>query len=176
MIKYSLHCEFQHSFEGWFSDSGSFEKQLELGLVSCPECGNSKIRRALMTPNLSDGKHRKQLAVPTGESKSEKSLLDDSESTEQRQKTSPHEGKQMSDRSKQQLSADQLMTMVRHIRSYVETNGRNVGDKFAEEALKIHYGEKKQDLIYGTCSPEEGEQLADEGVEFAELPLLPKDN
>ena len=176
MIKYSLHCEFHHSFEGWFSDSGSFEKQCELDLVSCPECGNSKIRRALMTPNLSDGKHREQSVVPEAESNSEKLSSDNNLSFEQNRKTSSKVDKQMSGLSKQQISPQQLFTMVRHIRSYVETNGRNVGDKFAEEALKIHYGEKKQDLIYGTCSPEEGEQLADEGVEFAELPLLPKDN
>jgi len=62
MIKYTLLCEFQHSFEGWFSDSTSFEKQCKLNLVSCPECGNSAIKRALMTPNLSVSSHKKKNA------------------------------------------------------------------------------------------------------------------
>jgi len=68
------------------------------------------------------------------------------------------------------------MTMLRQIRNHVEKNGRNVGDKFADEALKIHYGDKEQETIYGTCTPEEGEKLAEEGVQFAELPEFPKDN
>ena len=78
--------------------------------------------------------------------------------------------------SNKQLGPQQVVTMLRNIRSYFEKNGRNVEDKFAEEALKIHYGEKDPDLIYGTCTPEEGEKLEEEGVEFAKLPILPKDN
>ena len=179
MIKYSLMCEFHHSFEGWFSNSASFEKQCERDLIACPECGNSKVKRALMTPNLSAGKHRNQPA--DGVLKSEVSPVEAGSSMEQNSNLSVPADNQMKEQSKrqitpQQVTPEQIITMVRHVRRYVETNGRNVGDKFAEEALKIHYGEKEQDIIYGTCTPEEGEQLADEGVEFAEIPLLPKDN
>jgi len=43
--------------------------------------------------------------------------------------------------------------------------------------MKMCFGnEKEPDLIYGTCTTEEGEKLEEEGVEFAQLPLLPKDN
>ena len=184
MIKYSLMCEFHHSFEGWFSNSASFEQQCERDLIACPECGNSKVKRALMTPNLSAGKHRNQPA--DGVLKSEVSPVEAGSSMEQNSNLSVPADNQMKEQSKQQITPqqitpqqitpEQIITMVRHVRRYVETNGRNVGDKFAEEALKIHYGEKEQDIIYGTCTPEEGEQLADEGVEFAEIPLLPKDN
>ncbi len=176
MIKYSLICEFHHSFEGWFSDSESFEKQCEHDLIACPECGNNKIKRALMTPNLSAGKHRNQLLVPDGVSKSDVSPVDGASSMEHNSNISLPADKQIKEQSKQQISPEQVVTMVRQIRRYIEAHGRNVEDKFAEEALKIHYGEKKQDIIYGTCTPEEGEHLADEGVEFAEIPLLPKDN
>ncbi len=176
MIKYSLICEFHHSFEGWFSNSASFEQQCERDLIACPECGNSKVKRALMTPNLSAGKHSNQLAIPDGVLKSEVSPVEAGSSMEQNSSLSMPADNQMKDQLKQQITPEQIITMVRHVRRYVETNGRNVGNKFAEEALKIHYGEKEQDLIYGTCTPEEGEQLADEGIEFAEIPLLPKDN
>lgn len=174
MIKYSLICEFHHSFEGWFSNSASFEQQCERDLIACPECGNSKVKRALMTPNLSAGKHRNQPA--DGVLKSEVSPVEARSSMEQNSNLSVPVDNQMKGQSKQQITPEQIKIMLRHVRRYVETNGRNVGDKFAEEALKIHYGEKEQDIIYGTCTPEEGEQLADEGVEFAEIPLLPKDN
>ena len=40
--------------------SASFEKQCDLNLVCCPECGNSKVKRALMTPDLSAGEYKKQ--------------------------------------------------------------------------------------------------------------------
>ena len=176
MIKYSLICEFHHSFEGWFSDSASFEQQCERDLIACPECGNSKVKRALMTPNLSAGKHRNQPAIPDGVLKSEVSPVEAGSSMEQNLSLSVPADNQMKDQLKQQITPEQIITMVRHVRRYVETNGSNVGNKFAEEALKIHYGEKEQELIYGTCTPEEGEQLADEGIEFAEIPLLPKDN
>ena len=176
MIKYSLICELHHPFEGWFSDSESFEKQCERDLISCPECGNGKIRRALMTPNLSTGKHNNQLVVPNGAPKSEVNEVEGAFCMEQNPNISLATDKQTKEQSKQQISPEQVITMVRHIRRYVEANGRNVGNKFAEEALKIHYGEEKQDIIYGTCTPEEGEQLADECVEFSEIPLLPKVN
>ncbi len=129
-----------------------------------------------MTPNLSAGKHRNQPAIPDGVLKSEVSPVEAGSSMEQNSSLSVPADNQMKDQLKQQITPEQIITMVRHVRRYVETNGSNVGDKFAEEALKIHYGEKEQDLIYGTCTPEEGEQLADEGIEFAEIPLLPKDN
>ena len=129
-----------------------------------------------MTPNLSAGKHRNQPAVPNGVLKSEVSPVEAGSSMEQNSNLSVPVDNQMKGQSKQQITPEQIKIMLRHVRRYVETNGRNVGDKFAEEALKIHYGEKEQDIIYGTCTPEEGEQLADEGVEFAEIPLLPKDN
>ena len=176
MIKYSLICELHHPFEGWFSDSESFEKQCEHDLISCPECGSGKIRRALMTPNLSTGKQNNQLVVPVGAPKSEVPQVEGTLYMEQNPNISLPADKQTKEQSKQQISPEQVITMMRHIRRYVEANGRNVGNKFAEEALKIHYGEEKQDIIYGTCTPEEGEQLADEGVEFSEIPLLPKVN
>ena len=174
MIKYSLICEFHHSFEGWFSNSASFEQQCERDLIACPECGNSKVKRALMTPNLSAGKHRNQPADSV--LRSEVSPVEAGSSMEQNSNLSVPADNQMKEQSEQQITPEQIMIMVRNVRRYVETNGSNVGDKFAEEALKIHYGEKEQDIIYGTCTPEEREQLVDEGVEFAEIPLLPKDN
>ena len=175
MIKYSLICEFLHSFEAWFSSSASFEKQCDLNLVTCPECGNSKIRRALMTPNLSAGynkkKHNQVEGSHSDATSSEEGIMHGQDYPKTSQIT-----KRSNLSSNNQINSVQVMTMLRNIRNYFEKNGRNVGNKFAEEALKIHYGEKEPDLIYGTCTPEEGEQLTDEGVEFAELPPIPKDN
>ena len=176
MIKYSLHCEFLHTFEAWFSDSASFEKQCELSLVSCPECGSSKIKRALMTPNLSAGNNKNQQKPVTEAINSDVMALEGRNSNEPESAQTSRATERSNLKSDKQISPVQVITMLRNIHSYFEKNGRNVGNTFAQEALKIHYGEKEPDLIYGTCTEEEGEQLVDEGVEFAEFPTLPKDN
>lgn len=50
MIKYSLRCEAEHAFEGWFSSGNDFDGQLSRGLVTCPVCGTAAVSKALMAP------------------------------------------------------------------------------------------------------------------------------
>ena len=56
------------------------------------------------------------------------------------------------------------------LRKYVEENAENVGEKFPEEARKIHYGEAVDRHIYGETTLEEAQELAEEGVDVAPLP------
>ncbi len=62
---------------------------------------------------------------------------------------------------------------LRKLKRMVETNCENVGDRFAEEARKIHYGETAARGIYGGTTREEAEALVDEGIEFGQIPWLP---
>ncbi|NTJ44820.1 DUF1178 family protein [Agrobacterium larrymoorei] len=57
----------------------------------------------------------------------------------------------------------------------IRANAEDVGDKFAEEARKIHYGETEERGIIGQASIEEAKALLDEGIEVAALPVLPDD-
>jgi hypothetical protein len=66
-----------------------------------------------------------------------------------------------------------IREMLRKVRQKVESEADYVGDKFAEEARKIHYGEVDPRGIYGEASREEVTGLLDEGVEFMPLPVLP---
>ena len=50
MIRFSLHCDKEHEFEGWFASSADFDSQSERGLVECPLCGSHKVGKALMAP------------------------------------------------------------------------------------------------------------------------------
>ena len=50
MIKYALGCAEGHSFESWFPDSAAFEQQRKRGLVACPECGSTRVEKAIMAP------------------------------------------------------------------------------------------------------------------------------
>jgi hypothetical protein len=52
MIKYALGCENGHAFESWFPDSASYEKQLRRDLVACPECGSTRVEKAIMAPSV----------------------------------------------------------------------------------------------------------------------------
>ena len=56
MIKYSLKCDKDHSFEAWFSDSLNFEKQNIKKLISCPSCSSLEITKNIMAPNISSKK------------------------------------------------------------------------------------------------------------------------
>ena len=56
----------------------------------------------------------------------------------------------------------------------MEQNFENAGPRFAEEARKIHYGDAEKRSIYGAATLSEAQELREEGIEFGELPLLPK--
>ena len=67
-----------------------------------------------------------------------------------------------------------MRQMFRAYRRFIEENAEAVGDKFAEEARKIHYGETPDRHIYGEATFEEAKELAEEGVDVAALPPDPE--
>ncbi|MBN8533712.1 MAG: DUF1178 family protein [Rhizobiales bacterium] len=67
----------------------------------------------------------------------------------------------------------EMRQFMRAYRQFVENNAEHVGDKFAEEARKIHYGETEERAIYGAATPTEVRELREEGVEVAPVPILP---
>lgn len=70
-------------------------------------------------------------------------------------------------------SAD-VMRRIRAMQEHVERTCEPVGERFAEEARRIHYGETEERGIYGEASPDEARALKDEGIAFARLPWAPK--
>jgi hypothetical protein len=52
MIKYTLICEQDHEFEGWFASAAGYDRQVEGGQVTCPVCGSAQVRKGIMTPNI----------------------------------------------------------------------------------------------------------------------------
>jgi len=67
-----------------------------------------------------------------------------------------------------------MMQALRELRDHVEKNADYVGEQFAEEARKIHYGETDQRNIYGEASKDEAEALAEEGIDVAMIPWVPR--
>jgi len=64
MIRYALVCEDEHRFEAWFSASADYDRQAEAGLVECPHCGSTKVRKQIMAPAVA-GARRKEARQPT---------------------------------------------------------------------------------------------------------------
>ena len=71
--------------------------------------------------------------------------------------------------------AAELLALMRKLREHVESTADYVGDRFAEEARRIHYEEVEARGIYGEATAEEARDLIDEGIEVAPLPRLPED-
>lgn len=96
-----------------------------------------------------------------GDSKVEKSLM---------APAVPAKGQATAKDAEKAQAATEVMQSLYQMRQQVEENCDNVGEDFAEEARKIHYGETETRNIYGKATPEEAEALADEDIEFGILP------
>ena len=151
MIHYQLRCSAEHVFDGWFRDSAAFETQATAGLVACPECGDSKVNRVLMAPSISRGG----------------GVVD------QAGQSSAPEPTPVPAKAATGMPA-QVRAMLQKLRSEVERNCEDVGDRFAAEARAIHRGESKPRGIYGESTPEQAEALSDEGIEVARIPWVPR--
>ena len=69
----------------------------------------------------------------------------------------------------------ELRAKLKELRDHIVKNADNVGERFPNEARKMHYGDIEHRPIYGEASPEEARSLIDEGVEVSSLPVLPDD-
>ena len=69
----------------------------------------------------------------------------------------------------------ELRAKLKELRDHIVKNADNVGERFPNEARKMHYGDIEHRPIYGEASPEEARSLIEEGVEVSPLPILPDD-
>ena len=66
--------------------------------------------------------------------------------------------------------------MMKAFRDHVVANSEDVGDRFAEEARRIHFDETEKRSIRGQATADEAKALREDGVPFAPLPVLPDDH
>ncbi|MFN4142072.1 DUF1178 family protein [Aestuariivirga sp.] len=145
MIRYDLICDQGHAFDGWFRNSAAYDAQAAGGFVACSLCGSTKVEKQLMAPGIPAKANRKDDAPR----------------------------KMVSGPVDPRLAM--MMQMVRQMRKHVEENAEYVGERFADEARKIHYEETEQRGIYGEASPEDAKALIEEGIAVHPLPRLPED-
>ena len=149
MIRYDLICAGGHEFDGWFSNSAAFDEQARKGLVSCVHCGSTRIEKQLMAPGIPVKSNRK---------------------AEPAEKVKP-----MLAGAALSLREQKLIQMMRDVRKAVEENAEYVGDRFADEARKIHYEEAEKRGIYGETTSDDAKALIEEGIEIHPLPVLPEE-
>jgi hypothetical protein len=155
MIRYQLRCELGHPFESWFQSSAAYETQERRKLVSCPACGSSRVERAIMAPQIVSKKGPDSAApAPAAEAAPA---------------PAPASTPLMLAQERE------LRAKLKELRDHIVKNADNVGERFPNEARKMHYGDIEHRPIYGEASPDEARALIDEGVEVSPLPVLPGD-
>ncbi|MCM0001220.1 MAG: DUF1178 family protein [Erythrobacter sp.] len=146
MIVYDLACIEGHRFEGWFGSSADYEDQRTRGLLACPTCGMSDVSKAPMAP-----------AVPAkGNS---------------RQEVLPPEAPRPMANTPMSPQVQQALAALAKAQAEALKNSTWVGDRFAEETRKMHYGERDEAPIHGQASLAEAKALIEEGVAVALLPF-----
>lgn len=140
MIHYSLVCEHEHRFDGWFRNAEAYEQQRQRGIVTCPVCSSTNVDKALMAPLVARAA-ADTVALSAGH---------------------PEQAA--------------LRAAMQALRDKVTREADYVGDKFAEEARKIHFKEAEARGIYGEATREEVSGLLEDGVDFMPLPHIPEEH
>jgi hypothetical protein len=140
----NLQCAHAHAFEGWFASEDDFRGQLARGLVECPLCGDAAIVKLPSAPRLNLGA------------------------------TEPAPAASANSQPKQEVMSApsaQLQAAWMQLVKQVMANTEDVGERFPDEARKIHYGETEERGIRGQASKEETQALLEEGIGVLPLPI-----
>lgn len=150
---YDLLCGDGHRFEGWFSSAEEFDGQRERGLIDCPSCGSSQVRRV---PSATRANFGAAAPVPAATPKPG---------------TAPAAPEGASGKDAFAIAQMLYSRMLDEILAKSE----DVGTSFAAEARRIHREEAPARSIRGKATDEEHQELLDEGVPVARLPIPPSD-
>ncbi|MEO7885316.1 MAG: DUF1178 family protein [Polaromonas sp.] len=159
----NLQCAHQHSFEGWFASEDDFQSQLSRGLVECPMCADKSIQKLPSAPRLNLGVHEPTSAAsqPAASQAVAQGPAQGAGSNAVATTGTPT--------GMGQAEQAAFLKAVRHVMAHTE----DVGERFAEQARRMHYGEVEARSIRGQASAREAVELIEEGIDVMPLPLLP---
>lgn len=192
MILFALRCRAGHEFDAWFRNNAAYEAR-DRGAIACPVCGDTVVTKALMAPRINRGRSAPAdgsnapavedaspaAAPPTPTaSPAESSAPSAPDGPPPAVPAPPEAPPSLSPDVQERLLRHQgeLLNQLRTLRKQVESHCTYVGDRFAEEARRIHYGEVEAKNIYGETSSTEAEELREEGVAFQQIPWIPTPN
>ncbi|CAO3414821.1 DUF1178 family protein [Azospirillum doebereinerae] len=190
MILFALKCPADHRFEAWFRNGAAYDEQAAAHQIACPVCGDTGIAKAPMAPRIAKGVAKAMdkaadhgragesdapgahsgggpaSATPTPPAPKLPAPLPSPADVVASLPPSLNEA--------QREAVAEVMRQLTEVRRTVEKNCDYVGERFAEEARRIHYGETDPRGIYGEASADEVEELHEEGVTFHRIPWLPR--
>ena len=149
----NLQCQHQHQFEGWFASEDDYQSQRARDLVECPVCGDNTIQKLLSAPRLNLLTSRLEPQPVHTESSS-----------------ASHDLAPMPETTPVPMPPEAQVAWLKMVQ-HVMANTEDVGQDFAEEARKMHYGETEERNIRGQVSLEETHSLLEEGIPVMPLPL-----
>ena len=143
MISFDLKCGLGHVFEAWFRSSADFETQQGGGLIGCPVCGNADVAKSVMAPAVAaKGNQRAEPAA-------QPMVAAGNDVDEKRLK--------------------EMLGALAEAQAKMLEQSEWVGDRFADKARAMHYGEMEQAAIHGTTNPDEARAMMEEGLAVAPL-------
>jgi hypothetical protein len=164
LIVFDLLCTHGHAFEGWFASAEDYERQLLDGLLSCPSCDSRSIEKRPSAPHLNLGHGHAPVPVPATGGARGRARADAQRGANL---PSPPVGVHAAALPEAAAMQALLLKMAREIAERTE----DVGDRFAEEARRIHYDEVPSRGIRGVTTPQEAAALIDEGIAVVPLPF-----
>lgn len=153
MIKFKLTCDTPHVFEAWFQSGSAYDTQVKRGMVACPECGSTRVEKALMAPNVVTHSRRAPQEAAAGDRQAVATMPEPRTGSEQK-----------------------VLALMRQLREEVRRHADYVGPRFAEEARRMHFDEAPSRGIYGEASAAEAASLLEDGIAVLPLPVLPEDH
>jgi hypothetical protein len=154
MIVFDLCCQpAAHRFEGWFGSSDDFADQQARGLLACPVCGSAAVTKAPSAPNVArKGNQRASTPAPV-----------------------PAATPAPAAPAPLPPEAVAALQAIARLQAEALKQSTWVGEKFADEARAMHYGERDAAPIHGEASPDEASALIEEGIAIAPIlfPVAP---
>lgn len=151
MIRYALSCAKGHSFESWFQSGEAYDKLHRAGMVACAVCGGTEVSKSVMAPRVATAR----------------------EAAQRHPEPAPDTARGDSTSGPLSAPASPAEQALAELRKKVEENSDYVGDRFADEARRMHLGEAPERSIWGEARLEEAKALAEDGVPVAPLPFMP---
>jgi hypothetical protein len=175
VILYALVCKAGHAFESWFANSSAYDKQLKRSLVTCPVCGSPQVEKAIMAPSLGRNSKAARAYEAAEVISAPEAAAEPAANAATANAATANAATAASKAPVAMLSEQEreLRSKLKELRDHLVKNADYVGQKFPEEARRMHYGEIEHRSIYGEASPDDAKELHEEGIEFHPLPHLP---
>jgi hypothetical protein len=160
MITFDLLCTTGHRFEGWFASSDEYARQLQMGLLICPNCGDQTITKAVTAPFIGRKSNQAPVKTPAlataSEPASPAAVIAETPSVVMAQPPS---------------RPAELVEKLAAMQGEMLKSSDYVGANFVETARAIHYGEVEQRVIHGEATPDQAVEMHEEGISIMPLPF-----